>query len=261
MPPMAGAAAPTRLPLAAAFVVIAAVAATGGGRALISDRLTRLVAVPPGHALSIAVTNGSVRIDSDASRRDVRFDITRQAPSAAQLARLPVVLTSPAGGPRLEALQTHDGRDPELRTDLRVVAPRDLAFALVTVQEGRIEVHGAQGGVRAVVERGAIVADDVSGEVRLETTIGPIDVTRARLSPAGLFRVRTFNGDVRLGFAAPLENARVMALALNGTITSTLPLTEVAGWGPRWAQAALGRADQVVSVDVVTGTIRIDAPR
>ena len=60
--------------------------------------------------------------------------------------------------------------------------------------------------------------------------------------------------------AAPPEDARILALALNGTITSAIPLTSKDGWGPRWAEASIGRADRVVSLDVVTGTIRIELP-
>ena len=51
-----------------------------------------------------------------------------------------------------------------------------------------------------------------------------------------------------------------MALALNGTITSQLPLTLKAGWGPRWGEATIGRGEPVVSLDVVTGDIRIEMP-
>ena len=56
------------------------------------------------------------------------------------------------------------------------------------------------------------------------------------------------------------EDARILALALNGTITSAIPLTSKDDWGPRWAEASIGRADRVVSLDVVTGTIRIELP-
>ena len=104
------------------------------------------------------------------------------------------------------------------------------------------------------------MADDIGGIVRLETTIGSVDVTRAALEANGLLRLRAFNGDVRLALTAPLSDARVMALALNGTVTSAVPLTLKDGWGPRWGEATVGRPDRVVSIDVVTGAIRIDAP-
>jgi hypothetical protein len=65
---------------------------------------------------------------------------------------------------------------------------------------------------------------------------------------------------VALALAAPLADARVMALALNGTITSAVPLTMKDGWGPRWGEATIGTPDRILSIDVVTGAIRIDVP-
>lgn len=227
----------------------------------VADREVRTVGVASGQALGVEITNGEVRIEGVAGRTDVRVEVERHAPSAALLAQVPFDVVSDAAGPVVRVVQRDGGRAPELRTDVRVLVPPDLRLARVAVQEGSLELRGLRGGVRAAVDRGPITAADVSGAVRLETTIGAIGVTRARLSDGGLIRLRAFNGDVRLGFAAPLEHARVMALALNGRIASTVPLTEVSGWGPRWSQASIGRADRVVSIDVVNGAITIDAPR
>jgi hypothetical protein len=82
-----------------------------------------------------------------------------------------------------------------------------------------------------------------------------------RLSPGGLIRLRAFNGDVRLNLAERPLDARVMALALNGTIRSDIPLTMKEARGPRWGEAMLGRGEPVISLDVVTGTIEINARR
>jgi hypothetical protein len=78
-----------------------------------------------------------------------------------------------------------------------------------------------------------------------------------RLSPRGLLRLRAFNGDVRLTLAEPPRDARVMALALNGTIQSTIPLTTRETWGPRWGETTLGNGEPVISLDVVTGRIEL----
>ena len=51
-----------------------------------------------------------------------------------------------------------------------------------------------------------------------------------------------------------------MALALNGTIQSTIPLTVKDAWGPRWSEATLGRGEPVISLDVVNGTIQLTSP-
>ena len=79
----------------------------------------------------------------------------------------------------------------------------------------------------------------------------------ARLSPDGLLRLRAFNGDVRLQLAAVPADARILALALNGTISSAVPLTLKTGWGPRFGEATLGRGAPVISIDVVTGRVEI----
>jgi hypothetical protein len=253
-----------RLPLAAAVVcavvawcLAAPVTAT---RLTADDRSERTFTLAPGQSLGVAITAGSVRVTGAAGRRDVRVEIARHAPSAAALTRVPVVVTDTAEGPRLAVTQIAGGADPALRTDLVVTAPLDVVLEPITVAEGRVDLRGLRGRVRATVARGPIVAEDVGGILRLETTIGSVEVTRAVLDARGLLRLRAFNGDVRLGLAAPPRDTRVMALALNGTVTSAVPLTMKDGWGPRWGEATLGRPDRVVSIDVVTGAIRIEAP-
>ena len=67
-------------------------------------------------------------------------------------------------------------------------------------------------------------------------------------------------------WAAPLSlaerppDARIMALALNGTIKSDIPLTLRETWGPRWGETTIGKGEPVISLDVVTGTVEIRSP-
>ncbi len=262
MPRMQALASARRLPLVVAVACAVAVAAAGPGAAsrTADDRVVHTVRLEAGQALAIAITGGTIRVTGDSRRKDIRLEVVRQAPTTEALAQVPIALTEGPGGPRLSVTQVAGGTDPGIRTDVTVSAPPDIALDAVTIAEGRLELRGIHGAVRATVARGAIVADDVSGVLRLETTIGPIDVTGARLGAEGLIRLRTFNGDVHLALAAPLADARVMALVLNGTIASTVPLTMKDGWGPRWGEATIGRPDRILSIDVVTGTIRIDAP-
>jgi DUF4097 and DUF4098 domain-containing protein YvlB len=76
-----------------------------------------------------------------------------------------------------------------------------------------------------------------------------------------LLRLRTFNGDVRLTLAKPPTDARILALALNGSIESDIPLQRKDSWGPRWGEATLGTGEPVISIDVVTGRIVIRTTR
>lgn len=246
----------------AAWLACAALAATSPADAAraVEDRAVRTLPLAPGQALAIAITVGTIRIAGDTGRQDVRLEIRRQAPSAAALSRIPIVWTESPAGPRLAITQPADGADPDLRTDVVVSAPAAARLDALTIAEGRLELRGLHGEVRATVARGGIGADDVSGVLRLETTIGPVEVTRARLAAGGLLRLRAFNGNVRLAFAVPPADTRLLALALNGTIASAVPLTMKDGWGPRWGEATIGQPDRVVSIDVVTGAIRIEAP-
>ena len=264
MPPMQPLGPGRRLPFARAVVgvLVAArlVAPAAAARVAATDRSERTFTLGAGQSLGVAMSVGSLRVTGEAGRRDVRVDITRHAPSTVALAMMPIVVTASADGPRLTVTQTADGADPTLRTEVVVTAPLDAALEPLSVAEGRIDLRGLRGRVRARVARGPIAADDVGGILRLETTIGSVEVTRAVLDARGLLRLRAFNGDVRLSLALPLRDTRVMALALNGTVTSAVPLALKDGWGPRWGEATVGRPDRVVSLDVVTGAIRIDAP-
>lgn len=224
-----------------------------------TDRQARTLPLPDGRALTIEVTIGSVRIDGW-DRDEVDIVVARRVPSAADQARLPVVIDDTPSRVVIRAVQADGGTDPGLRADITVKVPRAALIESVRVLEGRIALNGFGGSISADVRRGPIEAGEVTGSLRLESGIGDVAVSGARLAPGGVLRLRTFNGDVRLRLSERPANARIMALALNGEITSTLPLTMRQAWGPRWGEATLGAGEPVISIDVVSGTIEIRSP-
>ena len=249
---------------AAAVWTLAAAGATpagsAGGVAAAVDRQSHTFALDEGQTWSLVADVATVRLVGDPARRDVRIDITRHAATAADLPRLPVVAHETPTGSEVILRQSGGRLDPALRAEVTITAPATASRGFITIVEGGLELRGFHGRLEAEVRRGGIDAIDVSGTLRLATTIGAVNVTRARLVAGGLLRLRAFNGDVRLGFAEAPRDARVMALALNGTIRSALPLTMKDGWGPRWGETTVGTGADVVSIDVVTGTIEIDTP-
>ena len=253
------------LVLAAASAFDFAQAAVSGSRtapalADTTDRLTRLVPLPPGAAISLEVTIGDVRV-SGWDRPDVALEIVRRAPDAAGLDRIAVAVETAGGDLRIRAVQRDDGRDARVRSDVVLRVPSAARIAALGLFEGGVELSGLTGGCAARVERGSITARGVSGDVRLETAIGAIRLERATLSRDGMLRLRTFNGDVDVALAAPPAHARILALSMGGAITSDIPLTRRDRWGPRWAEATLGDGGPVLSVDVVNGDIAIRVPR
>lgn len=221
-----------------------------------TDRQTRIVALAANGSLSIEITVGDVRIQG-AERGDALVEIVRQAPTAAALTRIPIVVDDTSPAVAIRATQTAGTTDPSLRTNVTVTLPRVARLEHVRVMEGRLTIQGFAGTIGADVRRGPIEATDISGLVRLETGIGDIGLKQARLVPGGLLRLRAFNGDVRLSLAERPQNARVLALALNGTISSVIPLTMKDQWGPRWGETTLGTGEPVISIDIITGKIAI----
>jgi hypothetical protein len=207
----------------------------------------------------VNLTVGHVRIQGE-PRADAVIEITRIAPTAEGLMRIPVGLDETDTEVRVTGLQADGGTDPSYRTDLILRVPRAATLAAVRIMEGRLTLTSFEGHINADVRRGPIEATDVEGTIRLETGIGEVVANRVRLSAGGLLRFRTFNGNVRVTFAERPVDARILALALNGTIHSDIPLQMKDTWGPRFGEATLGRGEPVISIDVVTGRIEIRAP-
>ncbi len=224
-----------------------------------TDRQTRTFPLPVTRALSLEITIGTVRIEAS-TQAEAALEIVRHAPDTEGFARIPVTVDESETEVRIRALQIDGQTDPAYRTDVTLRVPRAARLTGIRVMEGRLELAGLAGTVTADIRRGPITGADVEGTLRLETGIGSIVLDRARLSPAGLLRLRAFNGDVKLSLAERPADARVLALALNGTIASEIPLTMKDTWGPRWGETTLGKGEPVISIDVVTGTIEIKSP-
>jgi DUF4097 and DUF4098 domain-containing protein YvlB len=221
-----------------------------------TDRQTRAFPWSSTRTLVLELTVGDVRI-LGSDRADVDVAVQRSAPTIEGLQQLPLVVEDTPERVTLRLVQADGGTDAAFRTDVALRIPLDAKVERVRVMEGKLTVEQLRGALTADVGRGPIDATDVAGVLRLETGIGSITLKNARLSPGGLLRLRAFNGDIRLQMPGAPSDARVMALALNGTIQSDIPMTTRDGWGPRWSEATLGKGEPVISIDVVTGKVEI----
>ena len=240
------------------WIVLAAALLTSAS-ADVTDRQTKVIALPDGRPLVIEITIGTVRIEGW-DKAETEITVERRVPNAGQFARLPISIAEVPPGIVVNALQTNNTKDPALRSDVTVRLPRSATIERLQVGEGRISIEGFSGRVTGTIRRGPIDGRDISGTIRLETEIGSVTLTNAKLSANGLMRLRTFNGDVTLTLAERPADARIMALALNGSIKSEIPLSLRESWGPRWGEATLGKGEPVISIDVVTGQVEIKAP-
>jgi hypothetical protein len=222
----------------------------------VTDRVARTVALVPGTPITVQITVGQLQITAW-DRADVSVEIVRHAPDAQRLARIPAHIENGADGLIVRATQADSGREVSLRTDVVLRVPDSAEVHDATVFEGAIVLSGLRGSCSAHLERGDIVAKQVSGRIRLETSMGAIRLEGATLSPDGMIRLRTFNGDVALGLAATPAHARILALSMGGTIASDIPLTRRERWGPRFGEATIGKGEPTISIDVVNGNVSI----
>lgn len=223
-----------------------------------TERRSYTFALPPDRGLSVDITIGRIRVHGEA-RTDAVIEVVRTAPTADALSRIPIVVDESPTHVHVVGRQADDRTDPALRTDITMRVPRAALLQSLRVMEGAISLTSLSGAVTADVRRGPIEASDLQGTVRLETGIGDVTAKEMRLTPKGLLRLRAFNGNVRLALAERPTDARVMALALNGTIQSDIPLRMRDKWGPRWGEAILGNGEPVISLDIITGMIEIHA--
>jgi DUF4097 and DUF4098 domain-containing protein YvlB len=158
-------------------------------------------------------------------------------------------------------MQADGGRDAAVRTDIVLTVPPATHLRELSLLEGSVELSGLSGACAAHVERGDVVARNLSGAIRVETSMGNIRLEGATLTPDGLIRLRTFNGDVTLSLSAHPAHARILALSMGGTITSDIPLNRRERWGPRWGEATIGGGEPLISIDVVNGNITIEVAR
>ena len=224
-----------------------------------ADRQTRVIPLPAGKTLAVEITVGNIRIEGS-DRSDVEVTIEREAPSTAQLESVPIAIEDTPARVSIRVIQAAGGTDPAFRSDITLRVPHAAVIERVQVLEGRIAINRFSGTINADIRRGPIEGKDLSGTLRLESGIGSVVITGARLSPNGLLRLRAFNGDVRLSLAERPADARILAVALNGTITSQIPLTMKDTWGPRFGETTLGKGEPVISLDVISGVIEIRSP-
>ena len=236
-------------------VLLLALVLAGPARAA-TDRQTRTFPWSATRALVLELTVGDVRV-LGSDRPDVEVAVQRTAPTPEGLDQLPLVIEDTPERVTIQVIQADGGTDAAFRADVVLRVPREAVIERLRVLEGKLAVEQFRGALTADVRRGPIDATDVSGALRLETSIGSITLRNARLAPGGLLRLRAFNGDVRLQMPGAPADARVMALALNGTIQSDIPMTTRDTWGPRWSEATLGKGEPVISIDVVTGKVEI----
>ena len=218
------------------------------------ERIARAFPASPVRPIDIRIAAGSVDIRGE-DRPDISIEIERPGGDLAREVidesqeRILVEATRP---------ETASAQAP---VKVVVRAPRATPIHFVHVGVGDVSLAGWRGTVQVKVEDGAIVADDVSGIVRLETGSGDITLRRATLSPDGLLRCRTLTGNITVGLSEVPADGRILLMTMTGTVRSDLPVADKEGFGGRLKEGTMGNGQPLLSLDTVRGDVTVTVGR
>jgi hypothetical protein len=253
------------LALAAAAVVLAAPAAT----AQTTDTFSWQGRLAAGQTVEIRGVTGGVRVELGADRVEVvaRKQGRRDDPRTVDVQVVPhaggVVICSVYPTPRDASRANRCGPDGysmstgsnDVAVEYTVRLPAGIA----------LRAHTVSGDIRADGLRSRVDAQTVSGDVRVATS----ESARARTvsgnvrasvgtvaSDAGGVAFRTVSGDVEVALPANV-GARVSVKTVSGGFESDFPLTIEGRLPPRRVEGVIGGGGPSVTVETVSGGVRL----
>jgi hypothetical protein len=251
--------------LVSLLIVLAGAGAAGASTLTAHEE--RQVPLPEGRTLLVQNVNGAVKVGVW-DRQEVRLQALRTAkgPSPerakALLAELRVEVLQEA---TRVVVRTRDSRDGSLlgwlrdgstqgRVDYTLTVPRHAVVEIATVN-GRVEVHGLAGQLRARSTNGSIRLQEIAGEVSASSTNGSIQASVIDTAPAGL-ELSTVNGSIALHLPVDVR-ADIDARTVNGGVASALPLAVESSRSRSRLVGSLGGGGALVKLRTTNGSIRL----
>lgn len=207
----------------------------------------------PDGTVSIENQNGSVRVDTwaestvriEAEKRgagtalkSIRIEIRGEGERVDIETRLPRWFFGHAG-----AVRYH------------VTVP-ERAHVKVETANGRVEIRGVSGPVRASTVNGSVEVEGSSGRVEASTVNGSIRASLRDVAPEW-HRFQTTNGSVDVSLPGG-ASGEFEARTVNGRIETDFPLTVSGGRGSRRLQGRLGDGKARFEMSTVNGSVRIE---
>ena len=200
-------------------------------------------------------TNGSVRLTTWDEPR-VRIEAVKHAGSESALEELKVEIVGE--GDRL-SVRTRYPRPRWMggagRVDYRVSVPRGARVSVGTVN-GRVEVAGVAGDLKAETVNGSVEVTDAGGSVEASAVNGSVEVEVARVDPGGRSRLGTTNGSVRLTLPRD-ASAEVEAHTVNGSVRCDFDLAD-SRKSRRKIEGRIGTGGARFELGTVNGSASID---
>jgi len=215
--------------------------------------------------ISIDNLNGPVTV-TGWDRPEVKVDAIKSAWSKERLDEAKIEVDSAADSISIRTTYpSHDnnfnyGNDDEhhnpARVEYTIMVPRRASLDEVRLVNGRLEINGVSGEVRASCVNGKVEAHNLQGRVDLKSVNGELNVNADQIAASGM-KLSTVNGRLRLTLPSD-SNAEIKASTVSGNITDDfgLPINRHQYVG-RSLHGQLGGGGTLVSLSTVNGMIQI----
>jgi Toastrack DUF4097 len=142
------------------------------------------------------------------------------------------------------------------KVDYRVSLPRNARVTVSSVN-GRVEVDGVVGSVKATTVNGRVELTHVGGDVSASTVNGSVSASLSRLDASSHQEIETTNGAVRLTLPRD-AGAEIDARTVNGSIHCDFDLAAGARSTRHRIEGRIGGGGARIDLSTVNGSVRID---
>jgi hypothetical protein len=147
--------------------------------------------------------------------------------------------------------------DGQATVDYTVNVPQNAQLANVSSVNGRIEIDGVAGGIKASTVNGATQIRNAAHDLNLSTVNGHIKASMDRLSDGQLVSLDAVNGQLELTLPEEAD-ANFSVSTVNGSISSEFPALKPEKEFPvgNSLKGSLGRGSASVKVTAVNGAVK-----
>ncbi|HXM35101.1 MAG TPA: hypothetical protein VN920_07940 [Pyrinomonadaceae bacterium] len=182
--------------------------------------------------VSLENINGGVHI-TVWDQNQVKVDAVKHAYNRERLAEAKIEVDTIADGVRIRT--RYPDRDQTFNdegsrrynnpasVDYSLTIPRQARLESVDVINGKLDIEGVEGDVKASSINGHVRATGLMGEARLSTVNGPLEATFSKLTEAKALSLNSVNGNITLVIPSD-SNAQLRAGTLHGAITNDFGL-------------------------------------
>jgi hypothetical protein len=208
-----------------------------------------------GH-LSIHNVNGVVRVTAW-DRNEVKVDAVKRARTRQDLEEARIVVDARADVVDIRTKYPEFGNRDGATVDYTVMAPRQAVLQEISSVNGKVEIEGAAGTVKASAVNGEVQTRGLAGDADLSTVNGRVDAEFEKLA-ARRIKMHSVNGPLTLTLPAG-AGVRIAAHTVNGGLSSDfdLPVRKI-GFGPgRDVETTIGDGSTDIRIDTVNGAINL----